>query len=361
MNILILTHEAYGGYGGIALYNRDLVDAFSQSTYCKKLTLIPLHYQSSDESIPDTISHVTTINNKKFNLLLQLLKTGFNGQQIDVIVCGHINLLPFAWFLKRFKKNAKLLLLIYGIDVWQPPKKFFIRYFLNRVDGVISISQITYERYQHWSKTSNPFWILPNAIHLEKYGVGEKSEHLIKQHHLQNKKVMLSLGRLDARERYKGIDEVIEALPQLLTVNPNLVYMIVGDGTDRERLQQKAVDLNLRDYVIFAGKIGEKEKADYYRLADVFVMPSRGEGFGFVYLEAMACGIPVIASKIDGGREALQNGSLGMLVHPDHSNEIVFALNKLLLEGNRAIPGGLDYFSFTNFSHRLDKILLELT
>src|SRR5439155_2564410 len=98
---------------------------------------------------------------------------------------------------------------------------------------------------------------------------------------------------------------------------PNVVYVVCGEGPDRSRLERKAVGLGVRDRVVFTGFIPEALKADYYRLADAYVMPSRGEGFGIVFLEAMACGIPVMGSRLDGSREALLDGELGVLVNPD--------------------------------------------
>jgi glycosyltransferase involved in cell wall biosynthesis len=103
--------------------------------------------------------------------------------------------------------------------------------------------------------------------------------------------------------------------------------------------------------------VQEHEKADLYNLADVYVMPSRGEGFGFVFLEAMACGVPVIGSRLDGGREALRGGELGRLVDSTNPAEVRVAILDAMAEGPRSVPAGLDYFSFANFEQRLHAIL----
>src|SRR5262249_20277261 len=105
--------------------------------------------------------------------------------------------------------------------------------------------------------------------------------------------------------------------------------------------------------------IPDVAKQDYYRLANCYVMPSAGEGFGFVILEALACGVPVVASNKDGTREAVRNGALGLLVDPDDSQVIIEAVMECL-NRPRTVPSGLEYFSFENFTRRLDSVLTGL-
>jgi glycosyltransferase involved in cell wall biosynthesis len=132
--------------------------------------------------------------------------------------------------------------------------------------------------------------------------------------------------------------------------------LIAGDGDDRPRLERKAGALGLNSHVVFAGRIPEAEKADHYRLADVFVMPGRQEGFGFVFLEAMASGTPVVASRLDGSREAVFDGKLGELADPDDPQALKAAIRRALCRP-RQIPEGLAYFSYENFCERLQNIM----
>ena len=115
-------------------------------------------------------------------------------------------------------------------------------------------------------------------------------------------------------------------MPRLLRQLPDLRYLIVGDGSDRARLEAKARAHGLSDYVIFAGRIAEAEKVAHYNLADVYVMPSHGEGFGIALIEAAACGVPVVGSSVDGSRDALLDGQLGRMVDPSKPDELIEAI-----------------------------------
>jgi glycosyltransferase involved in cell wall biosynthesis len=169
----------------------------------------------------------------------------------------------------------------------------------------------------------------------------------------------MTLGRLAGKERYKGFDEMLDVLPDVIKEEPLSAYLIVGDGDDRARLEEKAAQLGLTDRVIFAGFVSEEDKADCYALADAYVMPSRGEGFGIVLLEAMACGVPTVASKLDGGREALIDGRLGTLVDPENRGEIC-AATLAALRHPRIRPAGLEHFSYENFTMRARKLIGEV-
>jgi len=279
------------------------------------------------------------------------------------VVCGHINLLPLAWFASRIM-NAPLVLFIYGIDAWHPSRILLTNMLAKKVPWVVSISATTAHKFHAWAKpVARQFRVLPNAVHVECYGPGAKNPDLLRRYALDGKTVLMTLGRLVADERYKGIDEVLELMPDLVKTVPKLAYLVVGDGSDKERLQQKAQALGLGGRVVFAGQILEAEKADHYRLADAYVMASRGEGFGFVLLEAMACGIPVIASTLDGGREAVRDGQLGILTDPVDRDAIGHAILEALARPKGVVPAGLEYFSFDNFEARahslFDDVLSE--
>ena len=198
--------------------------------------------------------------------------------------------------------------------------------------------------------------MIPDCVDLSKFIPGPKPDYLLKRYGLSGRHVIMTLARLSASERYKGIDEVLEVMPSLVQEVPDLAYVIAGDGDDKPRLQAKANSLGLTQHVMFASYVPEDEKADHFRLADAFVMPGRGEGFGIVYLEAMACGIPVVASKADASREAVLDGALGVLTNPDNPQEIYAAIREALNRARR-FQKELEYFSFERFVERWHAML----
>jgi phosphatidylinositol alpha-1,6-mannosyltransferase len=149
---------------------------------------------------------------------------------------------------------------------------------------------------------------------------------------LTDTSVVLTVSRLVPR---KGIDTVLRALPEVLDAVPSLTYLVVGTGPDRERLERLATNLGIRPHVHFTGHVPFDDLPRYYNAADVFAMPSREaspdvEGFGLVFLEAGACGIPVIGARTGGIPDAIQDGETGLLVPPSSPEALANALTRLL-------------------------------
>jgi len=346
---LLLTTDAYGGHGGIALYNRDLADALALMPDVKEVVVIPRRKPLLEEGIPSRVRFVTRANSGAVSYISAAVSSSLKN--VDLLICGHVNLLPLAALL-RLKLRCPLVLMAYGIDVWTEAHRS-TRFLLREVSAVWSISRITRDRMNVWARLPEAaYTVLPNAIHLEKYGVAPKSRELLARYGLDGRKVILTLARLPSAERYKGVDEVLDVLPALIADEPQLMYLVGGDGDDRSRLEAKAHALGLGNHVVFAGFVKEHEKADHYCLADVFAMPGRGEGFGFVFLEALACGVPVVGSVLDGSREALRDGELGELVDPADSTSVLTGIRRAL-RMPIAIPPGLAHFSWPAFTDRL--------
>ena len=351
MRVLLLATDAFGGHGGIALYNRDLAEAIAQLSYVTEVVVVVRNMPFEPGTIPAKVTFVSRAAAGKWSYISQAFRCAQRGSY-GLVICGHINLLPLAALIAMIKR-VPLSLLVYGIDVWKPAG-WLTRRALRRVNAVWSISEITRDRMNAWAKlAASRFSILPNAIHLDRYAPGPKAIDLQERFGLHDKKVVLTLCRLSTSERYKGIDELIEVMPNLIAEVPEIRYVVAGSGDDLPRLQQKVIGLNLQSHVIFAGFVSEDRKADYFRLADVFAMPGRGEGFGFVFLEALACGIPCVGSRVDGSREALRNGELGLLADPDDRESIKHAVLQAIVQP-KAVPDGIRYFAWPMFVQRVD-------
>ncbi|MGI9090518.1 MAG: glycosyltransferase family 4 protein, partial [Gemmatimonadaceae bacterium] len=267
------------------------------------------------------------------------------------MLCGHIHLLPLAYLAAR-QFGVPLTLVVHGVEAWQPTRHRIANQLVRRIDSFVAVSEFTKRRLMQWTGLRDEQgFVVPNCVDVSQFGVGAKRPDLLRRYGLEGKTVILTLGRLAGAERYKGFDEVIQVLPELAREIPSICYVIAGDGPDRARLEAKAAKLGVGERVVFTGYIDEREKADHYRLADAFVMPERGEGFGIVYLEALACGIPVIASMADASREAVRDGLLGQVVDPDCPEAIKNAILRALCGGRHA-PDGLDHFSTDRFRER---------
>jgi glycosyltransferase involved in cell wall biosynthesis len=360
MRILALVSDAFGGIGGIALYNRDLLGALCAYPGVTEVVALPRRAPLPLEPLPSGLTYLTAGLESKAKYFLGSLRRLVTPGKYDIIFAAHLNLLPLAYLAQR-RFGAPLALLIYGIDAWSPPPGRLAAGLAGRVQAVISISRVTAERFRDWSGVgADETYILPNAVDQWRYGAGPKNPDLLRRYGLAGKTVLLTLGRLAASERYKGVDEVLELLPELAGSYPEIAYLIGGDGDDRQRLEAKASALGVADRVVFAGYLAEAEKADHYRLADAYVMPGRGEGFGFVFLEAMACGVPVLGSKLDGSREALRDGALGVLVDPREREDLRRGLLEVLHRPRGVIPEGLNYFSLENFTRRCHDIVRRI-
>jgi phosphatidylinositol alpha-1,6-mannosyltransferase len=357
MRVLLVTSDAYGCSGGIAQYNRDLAEALAALATGVQVTVLSRNQHHPVQELPAGIVWDSRAAKSLGSFLAAALRQAMG--RYDLVICGHVNLLPVAAAL-AIRSACPWVLMAYGIEVWEPPSRPLVRWLAQRVTAVWSISEFTRQRASTWMRL-NPatFALLPNAIRLEDYARVETSAALIERFRGAASHVVLTLGRLVASERYKGVDEMLEVMPALLQVYPRLRYVVGGDGDDRARLEEKARSLGLHDHVLFAGFIPEKDKAALYRLADVFAMPGRGEGFGFVFLEAMACGTPVVASRLDGSFEAVRGGALGVAINPDDAQALLGGL-KAALQTPRGVPAGLAYFGYAAFQSRLAQALTRL-
>ena len=175
--------------------------------------------------------------------------------------------------------------------------------------------------------------VLPNTVDTQRFTIGEKPTYLLERYRLKAEQpVILTVCRLCSTETYKGYEKIIEAIPHIQKVIPDVHYLIVGKGDDRSHLEQLIARAGLEECVTLAGFVPDAELCAYYQLCDVFAMPSKLEGFGIVYLEAIACGKPAIGGNQDGAIDALCHGELGVLVDPDDARAIATGITDIILK-----------------------------
>ncbi|MEG4198113.1 glycosyltransferase family 4 protein [Microcoleus sp. Pol12A5] len=244
------------------------------------------------------------------------------------VFCGHIKLAPLIQILCQ-PLGIPYTILTYGKEVWEPlaPK---YQTAMRQAESIWTISRYTRDRTCEINQL-NPekFHIVPCTVDENIFTTGPKPQDLLEQYTLVGAKILMTVARLRSTDIYKGVDVTIQALPQIAETFPNVKYLVIGRGDDGSRLATLADDLGVTERVIFAGFVPTENLAPHYLLADAYVMPSQ-EGFGIVYLEALACGVPVLAGDADGSADPLQDGKLGWRVAHRDSAAVAVACVEML-------------------------------
>jgi len=319
--VLALVTDAFGGQGGIAQYNRDFFGALVNRGLVSSLVVLP-RYAPNDVVTPVGIRQIAPRTGRASYVVATIWEALF--RPIDVVFCGHLYMAPLASLIARLKQ-AKLIIQMHGIEAWQRPTSL-CRMAVETANLILCVSRYTRAQVLNWAAiTPERVVVLPNTVGVN-FTPGDGSK-LRSTWHLHGKRVLLSVGRMSARERYKGHDRVIQTIPKLLDGGHDVVYVIVGEGDDRARLQLLAEQEKVADRVHFMGALDPTILVDAYRMADLFVMPSTGEGFGIAFLEAMACGTPAFGLAVGGAVDVLAEGDLGKAVTED---DFVSALEQAL-------------------------------
>lgn len=332
-----LLTELFNSKGGIETYNQHLIDVVSQSrdnVLCTVFVLNDRHSPLESRQNIRIIPCAATPYRFVWKLFLVLKVIQLAIFRTDLLVCGHVNLSPICFALKKLF-GVNYVVIIHGIEVWNLQSNL-LRKSLAEAITLFSVSRYTRDKVEEQIPAmKRKIKLLVDTVDGSRFVPQPKSAKLINRYGLPGFQIMLTVGRLSLAESYKGYDVVMRALPEVLRVKPNVKYLIVGKGDALDSLKNLARELGVQANVIFTGFVPDEELVDYYNLCDAFVMPSKGEGFGIVFLEAMACGKPVLAGNMDGARDPLMDGKLGILVDPDNINEIAQAILRLLDENNQ--------------------------
>ncbi len=313
MNILALLTDAYGGYGGIAQYNRDMVDALADRDDVRSIDVAvrvaPLPVPKLNEKVrqaPPVYSRLRYALSCARISLVRRPKLIFNG---------HLYHGPLGVQLAKLT-GAKLISQLHGTEIWGDVARRHLAP-LSRSDLVLCVSQDTRQRLLSLAPDLEArARVLPNMVRPH-FRPGDR-EAARRRFGLADEKVVLTVARLDGRNGYKGHDRIIRFLPALRAKHGSAVrYFIAGEGDDRARLERLAREAGVSDLTVFLGRVPTEALPDLYRAADLFAMPSTGEGFGIVYLEAMACGTPALGVDVGGVADVFADIEPGWCVSPE--------------------------------------------
>ncbi len=290
MRVLALMTEAFGARGGIQAFNRHWLRALEAGPASRLDVLATgggrwVESQIHQQSMPVKTHYIAAAR-------------ALAAKRPDLLLCGHFSLLPLAaWLAKRWK--IPLWLQLHGIECWQPPKRHWRQWGLGRVNLASAVSRYTREQFLRWANMDHHrAVVLANTVPNDCF-IDPESRSLVSGPYL------LSAGRLNSQEAYKGHDVIIRALPKIRTQYPQLTFVVAGEGDDQPRLQALAQAHGVSDNVVFLGYVDRAKLLALYRHAELFVMPSHGEGFGIVFLEALANGCPILGVGLDGSADPL--------------------------------------------------------
>jgi len=345
--------------GGAAHFGRTLGCALRRFASRRGLAFRGLHLPASDGH--PALDGYTSCGGGRGRFALALAAMQSAGAGARLLFFDHPGPARVQGWLPGCARSRYLVAAL-GIDVWRPFSRAQLRA-LRGASSVLAISDATIER-------ARPF--LPAGCRIDRVhpGIeprhpgGEPDRRLLEE---LGEGFVLVVGRLAGRERYKGHDELLEALPEVARRFASVRLVIAGDGPDAPRLEQKARATGAADRVRFTGGVdGATLEALYHRCA-LFAMPSRLEGFGLVFVEAMAAGKACVALAGTAPAEIVVDGETGRLVPDGDPAALAAALVELLADPERARrlgeAGRARYereFTFAAFERRLEPVLARL-
>lgn len=330
--VLLLTEEYPPATGGIQNYLSQLMAKLS-----------PAHTFVIAQDVADSVAwdkdqkyKIVRVNMRGFfwprwQPAYRALEKAVNEFQPEVIVCGKA-LFEGRAALKIWKKyQIPYVVMTYGMEVntWLKGGKTRrdLKNVLTNAERIIVINDLikkTLIKFLGAEKENKIIKIYP--------GVGEMFIEELKKKNHSDVKTIITVCRLVSR---KGVDVVIRAMSDVLTIFPQTTYRIVGEGPERSKLEELVGKLGLKKQVVFLGKVADGELWKFLNDADLFVLTPRDEagnfeGFGIVYLEAAAAGTCAVASRSGGVPEAVLDGVTGLLCEPDNPKDTAEKIIKLL-------------------------------
>ena len=236
--------------------------------------------------------------------------------------------------------------------------KQFTKAYLHNMDGVVAPSERVKETLTRYGVTI-PMRIIPTGVDLTAINENPRRDVRTELGIDSNEKVILTLSRVAAE---KKINQILDVLPTVLEIEPNVKFVIAGDGPDVQPLKDQVARLSLEDYVIFAGSVEHSDVGNYYRMADLFVSASDTETQGLTYIEALAAGTKCVVYSTDYTEHVFDNKELGstFTTKNEMTNEIIDYLkaNQFTIPKNLKEKKLIDVSADT-FAHKIEDFYQE--
>ena len=353
--------STFSTQGGIERFNRSFIYALCKNSIGPSLFSIYDKEEELDLRYASGSIFYGFNRSRVFTTIVIFFRMLFNRS--DVLFVGHLNFAPIVLLLKIIRPQLKMVLIAHGIDVWNQTG-FLKKLFIQKVDQIWAVSSFTQEKMMaEYQLPSDKFKLFPNTFD-PFIDFSTDISHDLKQRYGIEKgtNVVLTICRISSSESYKGYDRVVKAISLMQTTN--LCYVLAGkyDEAEKERVLKIAEEYGVSDRLIFTSFIEEDELISHYKMSDVFIMPSINEGFGIVFLEAIACGISAIGGNLDGSRDALANGKLGVLIDPLSEKQIAEALDTALANQSDGVNLSEEMqkvYGFEAFAKRQRDYLIE--
>ncbi len=358
MKTLLLAPELFLAEGGIARILRAYLHALIETeTESDSTGVIILNDDAASlQRIPAYLrtkapAPLIAAGRSKLTFILACLR---HARSVDRVVCGHLHLAEIAPLMRLLNPSLRYHIVVHGIEVWRP-YNFLERHALRHAHRILCVSEYTRSQMLRFMPSLNParLVVVPNAL--------DPDFELTRSLTLpaaQSGPRILSVGRLTTADTYKGFDTLIEAMPLIRQQLPHATLRIVGGGNDLGRLRQLAETHGGSGAIQLLGRINDDQLREEYARCDFFALPSRKEGFGLVYLEAMSFGKPCLAARAGGAPEVVDD-SVGELVQYGYLDEIADACVRLARRqfDPEKIRAHVTQFSYTVFRGKLQAAL----
>ncbi|HEX2860151.1 MAG TPA: glycosyltransferase family 4 protein [Lacunisphaera sp.] len=354
MNSLLLSPELFLHDGGIARIMRLYLKALcEQATPNGRVDSVVLNDRSGPEPRLGEYANARLgehlgCDRHKLAFIRHTLRL---ARRADLLVCAHLHHLPVAWLAQRLNSRLQYALVAHGIEVWRPYSLPETRALLG-AHRILCVSEYTRRQMLRFYPRLAPerLVVVPNT--LDPRVAAPISGRASAQPFALPR--ILSVGRLSAADRYKGYDTLIEALPDIRREYPAVRLRLVGQGDDQPRLAALAARRGVASSVDFLGSINDEALRAEYAACDLFALPSRREGFGLVYLEAMIHGKSCIGARAGGAPEVI-NDSVGRLVEYGNLSDLAAAVTELVRHprDSAVVRRHAESFAFPAFQQRL--------